>query len=265
MAQTHLEVEIKLEVAAAAELPTTWPADLTVLQRETHELRAQYFDTPERVLARHGVALRMRRGGHDAGWHLKRRVSDTAQQETTWELSDTLPQPVAALLQTEFAVAPQQLEVVAEINSARTTVVLGRGDKALYEIADDTVQTFCEVDPLTALPARRSWREWEIEALNENHRAELSQLTYALEQAGAYPSLSGSKIARAAGALVPGALAAAKPSRIIAALTTQDSADQLEARALQLRREGDSAAAVVALEQAAQLRHSARQLVAGGA
>ena len=69
----HDEVERKLDVGAATILPTLTGVDgvATMGQPVEHHLEATYFDTADLDLARHGVTLRRRTGGDDAGWHVK--------------------------------------------------------------------------------------------------------------------------------------------------------------------------------------------------
>ncbi|HEX2499269.1 MAG TPA: CYTH domain-containing protein, partial [Actinomycetes bacterium] len=77
------EVERKYEVPPDFELPelTGGPAELTVDEPITHRLAATYYDTVGFTLARHGVTLRYRTGGTDAGWHLKRPAAPGARTE----------------------------------------------------------------------------------------------------------------------------------------------------------------------------------------
>src|SRR6185295_19941851 len=67
------ETERKYELADGVELPG-WDGLVGVealVGPEEQALEAVYFDTEDLRLARAGVTLRRRRGGHDAGWHLK--------------------------------------------------------------------------------------------------------------------------------------------------------------------------------------------------
>ena len=70
---TVRETERKYEVVDGVELPG-W-AGLAGVESlvgpEEQTLEAVYYDTEDLRLARAGVTLRRRRGGDDAGWHLK--------------------------------------------------------------------------------------------------------------------------------------------------------------------------------------------------
>ncbi|QYM75334.1 CYTH domain-containing protein [Leucobacter luti] len=71
-----LEIERKYEVAVDAHLPTAERfarAGFSATEPVIFHLAAQYFDTPDEALARAGIAVRVRTGGSDAGWHVKRR------------------------------------------------------------------------------------------------------------------------------------------------------------------------------------------------
>src|SRR6058998_3299158 len=69
----HRETERKYDPRQAAALPALHGVDGVSAMRQAvqHELSAVYFDTAELDLARHGITVRRRTGGDDAGWHLK--------------------------------------------------------------------------------------------------------------------------------------------------------------------------------------------------
>ena len=73
MAVDARETEIKYEAAAGMALPSFADLPQVARTREAAEekLDADYFDTDDLRLIRAGITLRRRRGGHDAGWHLK--------------------------------------------------------------------------------------------------------------------------------------------------------------------------------------------------
>src|SRR3954449_3004265 len=68
-----MESERKFQVDALFTVPALDDVvpEAQVLEPETVILRATYFDTPDLRLARDGLTLRRRSGGHDDGWHLK--------------------------------------------------------------------------------------------------------------------------------------------------------------------------------------------------
>ena len=70
---TVRETERKYEAGDGVELPG-WAGlagEESLVGPEEQTLEAVYFDTEDLRLARAGVTLRRRRGGDDAGWHLK--------------------------------------------------------------------------------------------------------------------------------------------------------------------------------------------------
>ncbi|MDO4241353.1 MAG: CYTH domain-containing protein [Microbacteriaceae bacterium] len=223
----HLEIELKFEVPADAELPYTWPCDLTAGATADVQLVAEYYDTLDGKLAQHGIAVRRREGGGDAGWHLKRRVNSTTQQEAHWPLAPTLPgglrQEIEKLVP-EAGAWLSEMRPIARITTERQTTLLhSKTGTALYEIADDRVLA----EDLRG-GVRRAWREWEAEAVT-SETCHLAEIAAALQKAGAVPSLAGSKIARAASALLPQAAAKNAPAETLAALAIQDLADTLAA------------------------------------
>ncbi|MFM7212583.1 MAG: CYTH domain-containing protein, partial [Actinomycetota bacterium] len=74
MTTTHREVERKLRVGDAFEIPDLadrCPSVSTVEAGTPVVMHATYYDTPDLRLFRWRVTLRRRTGGGDAGWHLK--------------------------------------------------------------------------------------------------------------------------------------------------------------------------------------------------
>src|SRR5215470_7201463 len=73
MAIEIIETERKYEAPRETALPDL--ADLPDVAGESdpeeQTLRAQYYDTDDLRLLRHGITLRRRTGGSDAGWRLK--------------------------------------------------------------------------------------------------------------------------------------------------------------------------------------------------
>ena len=73
MATTVRETERKYEAADGVELPGLGGAGRGggLVGPDEQTLEAVYYDTEDLRLARAGMTLRRRRGGDDAGWHLK--------------------------------------------------------------------------------------------------------------------------------------------------------------------------------------------------
>lgn len=252
VATSHLETELKYEVRADIQLPVTLCAggaepsaggvnaegglacdsDSVKLQHhssDVYELAAHYYDTAQRELAKNGIALRLRKGGADEGWHLKRRVDERTQHETTWPYEQQLPAAVAATVDEIIAEASSRLEVIAAITTTRTVHrIADDAGRIVAEICDDRVKS---VDNNTGI--KRAWREWEAE-LVETETGEVSEsllktLDSLLITAGATPSLADSKIGRAVGALLPASLKNGASPANISALTLLETADILQA------------------------------------
>lgn len=190
----HVEVELKFEAGAAAALPDFTATEGVELaaEPESAQLEATYFDTADLVLARNRVTLRRRTGGKDAGWHLKQPAAAGARRELQAPLTDTAP---AALLDPVRAlVRDAPLVPVARIGNQRTTWQV-RGAQGTAEVCDDLVTA---ANLLTG--GESSWREWEAE-LTGGDPGVLAVLADALTHAGAEPSSSASKLARALGPL----------------------------------------------------------------
>ncbi|HEV2242132.1 MAG TPA: CYTH domain-containing protein, partial [Streptosporangiaceae bacterium] len=73
MAIEFTEIERKYEAPQEAALPDLAGLPDVAGESDPEELtlRAQYYDTDDLRLLRHGITLRRRTGGGDAGWHLK--------------------------------------------------------------------------------------------------------------------------------------------------------------------------------------------------
>jgi len=83
MAQNANETEAKYDAPASVT-----PAGLDDLPQvagtsgpDEEQLEAEYYDTGDLRLIRAGITLRRRRGGHDAGWHLKLPVGPDTRRE----------------------------------------------------------------------------------------------------------------------------------------------------------------------------------------
>ena len=203
----HLETEQKYDADAEFVLPNLGSLPELGGRRIANPRRiylsATYFDTDDFDLLKHQVTLRRRVGGDDEGWHLKLPVRKDTRQELHAPLAEGTEGSVPARLasQVEEITAGKHLHPVAILDTERTVVrVPGPPADAQIEVADDTVTAtrFDETDgdPMT-------WREIEVEVLSEGSGATamLETVGRALREAGAKPSASGSKLARA---LAPG-------------------------------------------------------------
>ncbi|KAA9393657.1 CYTH and CHAD domain-containing protein [Kocuria coralli] len=194
------EIERKYEVPPGAEPDwSALPTLTTEPEVDSRALEAVYYDTGSDRLAGFGIALRRRRGGPDAGWHLKYR-DELGKHELHVPLlktSDRLPaqmkQYVAGLL------AGQELAPLATVRTDRRVLNVMHPDLGhVAEICIDDVTTVAE-----RTGVRRSWAEYEVELVNDSG-ADGARVFEELEQVllagGLTPSESAAKIARALGA-----------------------------------------------------------------
>ena len=208
--QTEIERKYDVDEHVSPPLLVGAGAVATAGAPDTFELVATYFDTEDLVLARAHVAVRMRRGGHDQGWHVK-LPAEEGRTELHWPLESTDADPAtesSALVPPAELVASladrldgRPLVPVARVTNLRTTTVLQ--DAAgfdLAELSDDHVTAENLLDDTA-----RSWREWEFELLSgapdtrEARTALLDEVEKRLLDAGAVPSASASKLQRALG------------------------------------------------------------------
>ena len=197
MTGDHLETEQKYDADADFVLPAL--GGRRSARPKRIYLSATYFDTDDLDLIRHKITLRRRVGGDDEGWHLKLPVRKDTRQEIHAPLdvgaAGSVPARLAA--QVEDITAGHPLRPIAILDTERTVVpVAGPAGGALAEVADDRVTAvrFGEKDsePMT-------WREIEVEAKSSDAAELLERIGRALREAGARPSASGSKLARALG------------------------------------------------------------------
>jgi len=178
------ETETKYEPGDGASLP-----DLVSLSKvrstrgpDREQLEAQYYDTADLRLLRSGITLRRRKGGHDAGWHLKLPAGPDTRQEIRLPLSRggrRVPAELASLVKARSR--GERLVPVATIATLRETITLLDGDgESLAEVADDHVHATATVGEF-AEPAE--WREIEVE-LTGGGRDLLDEVDNLLRRAG---------------------------------------------------------------------------------
>lgn len=225
------EIERKYEVEAGTQLPRTAafaPFGLHCDAPEQHELRATYFDTPDGALARLGLAMRERRGGKDAGWHLKQKGAEGAR-ELLWPPAERLPDGLLAELRARIGDAAETVVPIARLETARIVVrLLDEHGTEVVELADDTVRARDMMSDV-----QRAWREWEAELMPHADPALLDVVEPVLLAAGATASLSAAKIARATGRLGEIARARGASAEVLAELARLDASDQAAARRLE--------------------------------
>ncbi|TYB49574.1 CYTH and CHAD domain-containing protein [Actinomadura chibensis] len=218
MAERHLEIEQKYDAASDFVLPDLdgLPDVASTGTPEAHELYATYYDTDDFRLAAHGITLRRRRGGTDAGWHLKMPAGPDSKQELRAPLGrpSVVPARLSALVAAYTRGA--ELRPVATLDTGRTVVRLYDADgRELAEIADDLVTGRAGAG---AEPDR--WREVEVELAGGTPDL-LKATGKRLRKCGARRAASSSKLGRLlGGAVTPSAAAAARAaarSRVAAA------------------------------------------------
>ena len=157
-------------------------------------LRADYYDTDDLRLLRHGITLRRRRGGSDSGWHLKLPVGGDARREIRRPLGragQPVPEELARLVR--VYTRGRELRPVAKINTRRqvTTLVDAAGD-SLAEIAADDISA----ETLGAATEISQWNEVEVE-LTGGDRGLLRDTDAWLRREGLRPSARTAKLERA--------------------------------------------------------------------
>ncbi len=201
MTNMQYEKELKFDGATDVELPSLegLPGVAAVAAAAPEDLDAVYYDTPDLRLLAHGITLRRRTGGHDAGWHLK---LPTGAADTRLELHHPLdPEPPdrdSPALPAEFAlrvrayVRDAPLAPVVDLRThRRRTLLLDRRQRPLVELARDTVTA-----RRTGEASAAAWTEVEAELLRGDP-ALLDAVEQRLTRGGLRRSASPSKLARA--------------------------------------------------------------------
>jgi CHAD domain-containing protein len=204
-ASRHTEIERKFAVTDATVSPSfAGLASVARVERlPVQDLKAVYFDTPDRDLADHRITLRRRTGGTDAGWHLKLPSGPDARTEVHAPLGeadhDTVPDELRDVVLA--IVRRQTLAPIAQIATTRTVDVLfDASGAAIAEFCDDVVTASAGTDGEPQI-----WREWELELAEDADVAPdlLDRLSNRLFDAGAEPAGHGSKLARVIDAGAP--------------------------------------------------------------
>ena len=156
------ETETKYEATEGAELPRLdrLPGVRGISGPDSEQLEAEYYDTADLRLLRSGITLRRRKGGHDAGWHLKLPAGADSREEIRRPLgrAGRVPAELANLVRARTRGA--ELTPVATITTSRqTTTLLDGNGEPLAEVADDRVQGI----PAAGAASPVRWREVEVE------------------------------------------------------------------------------------------------------
>ncbi|SFW80667.1 CYTH and CHAD domain-containing protein [Amycolatopsis australiensis] len=197
------ERERKYEVAAGSGVPRLVGVAGVATQDDPVEeiLDASYYDTETFRLARGGITLRRRVGGHDAGWHLKLPVSADERQEIRLPLGGD-PHKVPGRL--------RRLVRAYTLGEKLVPIAHLRTDRFAHRLADAggrTVATLTD-DHLTGEAGGETarldeWRELELELDPATEPGRLGEFDRALAEAGATASPWPSKLRRLIGDRVP--------------------------------------------------------------
>src|SRR6476659_1774517 len=193
MAEVAPEIETKFDVAPDFSVPPLdalagkhGHVDVDVVHRAS-----TYYDTEARDLLRQRLALRRRLGDADTGWQLKVPASE-GRTELRWPPEGDEP-PIEMLDLLGPFLRGHRLHPAVTVDTTRTRHRLVAEDGSmLAEIAADDVRA---IDEGGGVRAPR-WHEVEVE-LGEGSRDLLQEVGKRLRHAGACPSTSRSKLARA--------------------------------------------------------------------
>lgn len=198
----HDEIERKLDPGISAVLPSLTDVDGVAAMGQPVEmaLSAIYFDSPGLDLARHGITLRRRTGGDDAGWHLKLPAGQDTRTEIRLPLGRaTRTVPAELLAPVRALVRDRLLAPVAQVDTRRLQHdVIDADAVVLAQVCVDEVHA----ERLTGPAHTTDWREWEVELVHGS-RPLLDAVADRLLAAGASPAASTSKLRRTLGDLVP--------------------------------------------------------------
>jgi CHAD domain-containing protein len=197
------ERERKYEIVAGSGVPRL----VGVAGVETQDapveqvLDASYYDTETFRLARSGITLRRRVGGHDAGWHLKLPVSADERQELQLPPSgDPHKVPGRFRRLVRAYTLGEKLVPIAHLRTDRFAHRLADADgRTVATLTDDHV-TGEAGGPTARLD---EWRELELELDPGTEPGRLEEFDRALAEAGASASPWPSKLRRLIGDRVP--------------------------------------------------------------
>ena len=190
------ETETKYEAGADTVLPQLdgLPGVSEIRGPDLQQLDAEYYDTADLRLLRAGITLRRRKGGHDAGWHLKLPAGHGSREEIRLPLGRTgrrVPAEFAGLVTARTRGEP--LTPVASIKTLRqTTTLLDAEGEALAEVADDHVHALAAAGLHNE---QDQWREVEVELLGGD-RDLLEAADKLLRRAGLRRSSRSAKLER---------------------------------------------------------------------
>ncbi|WP_144931420.1 CYTH and CHAD domain-containing protein [Kocuria marina] len=202
MVTQQVEIERKYDVAGqrTPRLKLHKLKNFTVGDPVEHEMSATYYDTADLALAHAKVAVRRRTGGSDDGWHVKYQAGQV-RGELNYEPLKTSVQRIPAALRKVLTglTLGEELTPVATINTHRTVYPVLGEDGQYAELCLDAVSARDERGRVT-----REWSECEVELTRDDLTQKQARTVFeavesVLYAAGAAPSSSVAKIARALG------------------------------------------------------------------
>jgi CHAD domain-containing protein len=202
MAVNVNETETKYDAPAGAALTRLdgLPQVAGTSGPDEEQLEAEYYDTDDLRLIRAGVTLRRRRGGDDAGWHLKLPAGADTRREIRLPLGRAgrkVPAELAELVRVHTRGEP--LRPVARLTTHRRRLtLLGQAGESLAEVAADDVAA----QTLGATTAVSGWHEVEVE-LTGGGRKLLRAADELLRRDGLRPAGRSAKLERALGGDLP--------------------------------------------------------------
>lgn len=202
MALNVNETETKYDAPAGAGLPRLdgLPQVAGTSRPAGEQLEAEYYDTDDLRLIRAGITLRRRRGGDDAGWHLKLPAGADTRREIRLPLGRGgrgVPGELARL--TRAYTRGEPLRPVARMATSRQRLILlGQAGESLAEVAADDVSA----QALGDSAALSSWHEVEVE-LTGGDRKLLKAADELLRREGLRPARRSAKLQRALAGQLP--------------------------------------------------------------
>jgi CHAD domain-containing protein len=228
MAVNVNETEIKYDAPPGAALPRL--GDLPQVARisgpDEEQLEAEYYDTDDLRLIRAGITVRRRRGGDDAGWHLKLPLGAATRREIQLpgRTGRQVPGELAELVRVHTRGEP--LRPVARITTKRQRLtLLDQAGESLAEVMADDVSAQTLGDTTTV----SGWREVEVE-LTGGSRQLLKAAWKLLRRDGLRPAGRSAKLERALEGQLP------EPTRQVP-LTSSSPAGQVVLAYLQTHAE----------------------------
>jgi CHAD domain-containing protein len=205
VASEHLERETKFDADADVVLPDLngLVGDGGRVEQSGVRLDSVYFDTEAHDLLARGITLRCRTGSADTGWQLKVPTGD-ARTEIRLDptgTQTTVPKELSTLV--TGVRRGKALRHIVTVRTDRTAHrILDTNDELVVEVADDGVDA---VPPGRRAATLSSWREIEAELGPAGTEDTLTAVGNALTAAGATPSASPNKVAKALGITGTGA------------------------------------------------------------